>query len=411
MNAPATRWRDRLFHGQAAVQVLWVLAPLLTWAVDFTRNRYNTYRIYRQVFWHQLEGLNLYLPYPGQYGDVNLYGPVFSLIIAPFALLPDVAGGLLWNASMAALLFVAIRRLRLPPERRLLLLLLAGVELANAVWSNQFNPAVAALMLLTFADVEEGRDFRAPLWILAGAFVKIYSAVGLVFLLFSRNRRVFLAGCVTWSLVLLAAPMALSSPGHVLQSYADWFHALVHKDALNVGLQTAQDISLMGLVRRLVGQPLPGGWFYLFGIPLVLAPFARLDQFRHRAFRLLALASLLMFVVLFSSGSENSSYVICATGAGLWLASQEEPFRPRNALLIGALLLAALAPTDLLSVAVRRLSNSYALKALPHAAVWLLLVRDLVTRDFGLASRTPAAQGAALERGGRPAAEPMENAA
>jgi hypothetical protein len=375
------RWKDRVLAGRAGIRLLWLLVPIATWVIDFSRDRHNTYKIYKHVFWHLLERRNLYLPAPEQYGDVNLYGPIFALLIAPFAVLPDVVGGLLWNLAMAGVLFVAVGRLGLALERRLLMLLLCAVELMNANWSNQFNPMVAGLLLLTFAAVEDGREFTAPLWILLGAFVKIYTAAGLVFVLFAKDRRAFLVGCLTWSVVLFLLPMALSSPAYVLQCYQEWFAALVHKDAANV-VSSSQDISVMGLVRRAAGLPIPSGWFYLVAFPLVLSPLVRTGQYVHRQFRLNFLGSLLMFVVLFSSGSESSTYVVCAAGAALWLVQQERPLRPRNQVLIAALLLAGLAPTDLLTVPVRHLTNHYALKALPYAAVWLLLCRDLLTRDF-----------------------------
>lgn len=362
---------------------LWFLAPAALWVMDFARNRHNTYKIFIDVFWNTLGRHGLYLPHPGQYGDLNYYGPTFSLVIAPFALLPVALGGLLWNLAMAGLLYLATGRLGLAKERRVLLLLVCFVELLNAAWSNQFNPAIAAVLLLTFAAVEDGRDFLAPLWILAGAFVKLYSVVGLAFLLFSRSKKAFLTGCVAWSVVLLVAPMALSSPEHVLQAYRDWFLTLAEKNSHNVALYTSQDISIPGVIRRAVGLPLSASWFLPAGAALALAPFLRVGQYQHHTFRVLTLASLLMFIVLFSSGSESSTYVICAAGAGLWLAQQEEPFGPRNALLLAALLLAGLAPTDLLSVPVRHLVNRHALKAVPYAVVWLLLSWDLVTRDFG----------------------------
>jgi hypothetical protein len=263
------------------------------------------------------------------------------------------------------------------------MLALCTLELLNASYSNQFNPAIAALLLLTFAGVEEGRERLAPLGILIGAFVKLYSVVGLVLFFFARDRRSFVAGCVAWTVVLVVLPMAISSPQFVLQSYVDWYRSLVEKNDLNVALHTSQDISIMGLVRRAAGRPIANGWFLMIGIPLVLAPLLRTGQYRHRPFRLLVLASLLMFVVLFSSGSESTTYIICVTGAALWLVDQEEPFRPRNALLMAAMLLAGLAPTDLLSVRVRLVTNAYALKAIPYAVIWLLLCKDLLTRDFG----------------------------
>lgn len=376
-------WQARILAWGPVIRALWVVAPTVTWVVDYGRGRHNNYKIFRHVFWHLWERRNLYLTYPEKYGDANHYGPVFALVIAPYALLPDALGGLLWNLSMAGLLWLALRRLQLPPERLLVVMLACVVDLANANWSNQFNPAIPALVLLTLADVEEGRDFRAPLWALLGAFVKLYGVVGLVALLFARDRRAFLLGCLAWSALLLVLPMALSSPGHVLQSYRDWFHSLVEKNALNVSLGSQQDVSIMGAFRRIGGSAYPTAWFLAAGLPLALGPLLRRGQYRHHEFRLLLVASLLMFTVLFSTGSENATYVLLGVGAGLWLALRPEPFAPRHALLLGILLLAGLAPTDLLSVPVRLFVNRYALRAIPAAVVWLLLCRELLTRDFG----------------------------
>jgi len=403
MGSPPKDGKQRLIAWGGALRGLWLLSPMVTWAVDFSRNRHNNYKIFKYVFWHVLERRNLYLSYPEKYGDSNHYGPLFAVVIAPFALLPDALGGLLWNGFMAGLLYLAIDRMGLAMERKLLVMLVCSVDLVNANWSNQFNPAIAAVLLLTFASVEEGRSFLAPLWILVGAFVKLYSGVGLLLLLFARNRKAFLVGCVTWSAVLFLLPMALSSPEYVVQTYREWFDSLVEKNGLNVALHSAQDVSIMGAARRLTGLPLPSVWFHAVGIPLVLAPFLRVGQYRHREFRILALASLLMFIVLFSSASENATYVILGVGAGLWLAHQEEPFSPRNAFLLFCLLLSGLAPTDLLSRPVRLFVNQHALRAIPAAVVWFLLCRDLLMRDFGLA----AAGAFPLAAGPRPAERDM----
>ena len=388
MTSTKTPRQDRFLVYSPRLGLLWFLVPAALWALAYARNRYTNYKIFKHVFWNLVEGRNLYAPHLEKYGDVNHYGPTFALVIAPFAVLPDALGGRLWCLAMAALLAWAVSRLDLPRERRILLLALCSLELWDSIWSQQFNPAVAALLLLTFQDVEEGRDFRAPLWILIGTFVKLYGIVGLLFIFFARDRKAFVVGAVTWSLLLLVLPMGISSPAFVLRTYHDWYLELVVKHAKNVVLYTSGDLSLMGLVRRAIGQQIPSGWFYLFGIPLVLAPLLRVGQFRHYRFRMLFLASLLMFVVLFSSGSENTTYVVAATGAALWIVEQEHPFRRRNVILIVAMVLVGIAPTDLLTRTVRELTDAYAVIAIPYAVIWALLCRDLLTRDFGLSPPT-----------------------
>lgn len=365
---------------------LWFAPPALLWFIDFSRGRYITYRLYRISFWRLVQQQALYANHPAEKVDQFVYGPLFSALMAPFALLPDVLGGLLWNLAMAGVLYVALARLRLSRERRVQVLLLCSLDLWSATWSNQYNPAVAGLLLLGFADVEEGRDFRAPLWTLIGAFTKIYGGIGLLFFLFSRNKKAFVAGCIAWSALLFVLPMALSSPGYVVSSYLEWPAALAARTAVNVVGFPSQNISIAGFVRRVSGLPLSNTAALVAGALLVLAPLLRVSQWRNPVFRLLTAASILMFLVLFSVGAEASTYIVAAVGAALWLVHQEHPFRGRNLALVVALVVASLAPTDLLTLPVRLVTNHYALKVIPYAIVWFLLSWDLLRRDFTPAS-------------------------
>ena len=44
---------------------------------------FNNFLIFRGVYWHTVNQTSLYTAYPAEYWDVNHYGPVFSLVIAP----------------------------------------------------------------------------------------------------------------------------------------------------------------------------------------------------------------------------------------------------------------------------------------------------------------------------------------
>src|SRR3954471_8786322 len=96
---------------QYGVLALWFGLSILLAFQHVQEDTINNYLIFRNVFWHTLEGQNLYADYISQHGDQNHYGPFFSLVIAPFAALPDSAGVLLWVAANAAFLLFAVRRL------------------------------------------------------------------------------------------------------------------------------------------------------------------------------------------------------------------------------------------------------------------------------------------------------------
>ena len=113
-----------------------------------------------------------------------------------------------------------------------------------------------------------------------------------------------------WSVVLFCAPMAISSPSYVIGQYHEWFTCLVEKNAENLG-SIQQNISLLGLVRRTTGcMNYSDLWLILPGMALFALPYLRFSQYKNLAFRETILASVLLFVILFSTGSEASGYVI-----------------------------------------------------------------------------------------------------
>ena len=98
----------KFFKNKWYIFTIWMLLPFANWKLEFFRDRYNNYKIFRQVYFHFLDKLNLYNYYDKEYFDSNHYGPFFALIIAPFAVLPDIWGSLLWSSFNAAVLFYCI---------------------------------------------------------------------------------------------------------------------------------------------------------------------------------------------------------------------------------------------------------------------------------------------------------------
>jgi hypothetical protein len=239
------------------------------------------------------------------------------------------------------------------------------------------------MIILSFTMVEDERDFYAPFWILLGTFTKVYGVVGIIFFLFSKNKTHFILGCIVWSVVLFALPMALSSPSYIIQTYLDWYHSLILKNSQLI-VSISSDLTIMGLVRKVSGHlELSNFWFFIFGIPLLLLPLIRIKQYSSKQFRVLILASILLFIVLFSTASEHPTYIICIVGVFLWLVMQEKIFSIKNiAITFFVLMLTGLAPTYVFSKELAVFILYYALKALPCIVVWILLLWDLYTKDF-----------------------------
>jgi len=361
---------------------LWLGIAVL--AAVMKMHSHNNFLIFRGVFWHAWQRLSLYAEYPQEHFDVNHYGPLFSLVIAPFAVVPDWLGLLLWCVALALMLYVAVRRSLLTDRQQVFLLWFCAHELLTALYMQQFNVAIAAIILASFFLIEKGREGTAAFLIVLGTLVKLYGIVGLAFFFFSKRKGHFVLWLVVWSAVLFALPMLAWGPEYVVGQYDEWVRCLVEKNDQNL-FATHQNISLLGLVRKLSGCATYADlWIIVPGLLLFGLPYLRFSQYRNMAFRQTLLASVLMFVVLFSTGSESSSYIIALCGVVVWYTCV--PWQ-RNAwdvaLMVFVFVLTSLSPSDLFPAVVRReLVQPYALKALPVVIVWLQLCYEMLTRDY-----------------------------
>lgn len=348
----------------------------------------NNFLIFRNVFWHTLHQQNLYNLYPQEYFDSNHYGPVFSILIAPFALLPIAAGCFLWCMFNAWVLWYAILRLPLTTQQRNGILLISAIEMMTAIHNVQFNPMLTGWMILAYVLTEKKQLAWATFFIAAGFFVKLYGIAGLAFFWFTDQKLKFSGWFLFWLVILFCLPMLFSSPAFVVQSYQDWYDSLVVKHASNIDISVAsgmQDISAPGMIRRLFQLNSLPGWAVLAPAALlVILPLLRISQYPYTYFKLSYLAMLLISVVIFSSSAESPTYVIAVVGIAIWFMIQKDYGSPLNIfLLLLTFVLTILSPTDLVP---RFLKDDfiirYSLKALPGFLVWCILVVQLLKKDF-----------------------------
>src|SRR6202012_341359 len=105
---------------------------------------HNNYFVYKYNFLNVIHQHSLYAPQPQNYFDLNHYGPIFSLIIAPFALMPDGLGVILWVMFNAWILMKAIQLLPVKQDQWIVILLLCAHELMTSAANVQSNPLIAA---------------------------------------------------------------------------------------------------------------------------------------------------------------------------------------------------------------------------------------------------------------------------
>ena len=331
---------------------LWLLLPVI--ATLLKLSKHNNFLIFRYVYWHTIEQLPLYVAYD-EYWDTNHYGPFFSLVIAPFAMLPVRWGLFFWLIVLSLSLYYAIRKLPFPDRKRIFLYWFCAHELLTALFMSQFNIAIAAIIVATFYCIEKEKDIWAACFIMLGTFVKLYGIVGLAFFFFSKHKVKFLLALLGWALVMFVAPMAISSPDYIISQYVGWWDSLSAKNAENI-FSGGQNISLLGMVRKISGcASYSDLWLILGGLIIFGLPYLRIAQYKYKAFRYALLASVLLFVVLFSTGSESSTYIIAFVGVGIWYWSV--PWKRSKwdiALMVFAFILTSFSPSDLFPAYLRK---------------------------------------------------------
>jgi hypothetical protein len=217
-----------------------------------------------------------------------------------------------------------------------------------------------------------------------GTFVKFYGIMGLAFFFFSKHKIKFIGSLILWAVVMFVAPMLLSGPEYILSQYHDWYFSLLEKNNENL-FSLGQNISLLGIVRKVSGCATYSDlWLIIPGFIAFVLPYLRLKQYGNEAFRQTLLASVLMFTVLFSTGSENSTYIIAVVGVAIWYTAA--PWKRSKwdiALMVYVFFFCTMAHSDLVPRFVREeYMKPYGLKALPVVIVWLKLCYEMYVKDY-----------------------------
>ena len=238
---------------------------------------------------------------------------------------------------------------------------------------------------MSYVFMSEKKDFWAAMLIALGTFIKLYGIVGLAFFFFSKNKPKLIFSLALWSLIFFLAPMIISSPDYIVERYIEWFNRLVVKNGTNAVLGSYQDFSVMGVVRRFTNDAtIPNTPFLITGLILFSLPYLRFKSFSNKKFQLLQLASVLIFTVIFSSGSESPTYIIAFIGVAIWFVTQPNPKnRYVVFLLVFAMILTSFSHTDLFPrYIIENYVRKYSLKAIPCIIIWFVIVYEMITQDF-----------------------------
>ncbi|WP_343674730.1 glycosyltransferase family 87 protein [Chitinophaga sp.] len=355
----------------AFIAAIYFVATIILYIQAISTGRYNNFIIFRSSFYHLIHGLPLYKIYPAEYFDYFLYHPSFPVLFAPFALLPKEVGLLGWMLASTAIFLYMIRQLPFADNIKYIIAWFLLIELSNAIQSEQTNPAMAALMVLTVVNLERQQSMRAALFTALCFFIKGYGAItGLAFLFFPR-KGAFIGWGLVWFIAGSSLPLLFISPQLLWQHYADWFHLLTSSTI-------KEDGSLLGMLHGMLG--LHTTTSELFDkIALLLAVAMLLHVLicglvkRVRGFSWMLPAYLLIWIVVFNQSTESPTYIMAVTGVAIGCYAM--PLSPtwRNGLLWFTLVVVSLSPTDLVPKFINQYAIAWHIKALPCTVVLLFL--------------------------------------
>ena len=383
---PLIRRIKTIFSNEKSIIFLWIIlaiASIIQYVI--LKEKHNNYLIFKGVFWHTIEQKSLFSEYPNEYSDTNHYGILFSIIIAPFAILGNKLGCSLWIFANLFFLIWAIRQIPISKAAIVGIMLISAHDFYASIGMQQFNPSLVALLVGAFVFIEKRKEHWATLFIVICFLTKIYVIVGLAFFFFANYKFRFVWSGILWLGLLFCLPMLYSSPEFVLSQYKEWFISLSEKNALNTEINL-QNLSLLGFLQR-TGIYDNNLIIITIGIIIFSLPYLRIQQYQYLNFRLMFLASVCLFICLFSTGTENSTYIIAYVGIGIWYMLSPNNSKWKNFLLVLAIL-GSLSHTDLFKPIKETYIIRYSLRAISPSIIWLSLIYEMCFMDYGKTTNT-----------------------
>jgi hypothetical protein len=333
---------------------------------------YNNYLIFKQSFFHLIEGKDLFILYPAEHWDLYKYSPTFSLLMAPLAILPDVIGLFFWNVLNALVLFFGIKKLQLPARFKEVdaqkihsfILLFVGLELMTSLQNEQSNGLIAGLIILAFVFLEKEKIWLGTLCIALTFYIKIFGIVAFALFLVYPKKGKFMLSSAVWMIVLGLLPAVFVGVDQLQFLYESWGKMLGEDHAASYGY------SVMGWLQSWFGLEVSKNVIVLLGVVLFCLPLVKFKNYLNDELRWRLLVSILIWVVIFNHKAESPTFVIAMSGVGIWYFFSEKT-RMNLALVILAFVFTSLSPTDLFPRFLReQFVIPYVMKAVFCIFIW-----------------------------------------
>lgn len=334
-------------------------------------SKINNFIIFRNSFFHLIDGLTLYGPYNAEQYDLYKYSPTFALLFAPFAILPKYIGVVLWSITNALVLFAAIAKMPIAQHYKTFIWWFTLIELITSIQNVQVNPIIAGLFIFTFNAFEKKQIWLAALLVVLSMYIKVYGVVAACLFLLYPHKINFISWGFFWFIVFFFLPLIVIPFDALLSQYQGWQQTIA-----NDHQSRAVDVSIMRFVMAVLHLEFNNSlrlYIQLTGIVLFCTKYLNIKKYADFTFRYLFLCSAMIWVIVFNHLAESATYVIAIAGVALWYISESEN-KIALALLIITFVLSCLSPTDIFPPSIRKAYIvPYALKALPCFIIWGLL--------------------------------------
>ncbi len=299
----------------------WLALFLVTAAMIMAGSNRSVVSAYRTAAANWFAGQGLY---DGSGVGGFVYFPQAAILFAPFAMIPQAMGEVLWRLVNTGVFALGLRSFAwLGHERSgknfFPMMTLIAIPLAwDCARNGQATLIMAGFMLLAVADIARCRWWRAVLWLSLGVAMKPLAIV-LVLLVIAIDRP------MTWRLLLgmtavALAPFLTQGPAYVLQQYAAFLHNST--TAAHVGVVVQGWTSPFSAV-QLVGVELTEHAQMAIRIAAAFGTLALCFLARQRydanrsAIYVYSLAAL--YLILFSPRTENNTYAMLGPSIAVFL--------------------------------------------------------------------------------------------
>jgi hypothetical protein len=376
----------KLLENNTLATTIWFGLVIVALLGAVNNNEINNFIIFKQSFFHLHHQTNLYTVYPTEYWDHYYYSPSFAILVIPFSYMPAMIGPFVWGLFDAGVLYYAIRKLPIVSKYQNGILLFSANEMMNTASNLQSNGMMAGFIILSFIFLIKQKESKSVLMMLIGFFIKLYGIVGLAFFFFSTHKKKFIGYFIVWSLILLLLPLLATSPEFLVQSYKDWLAALSLKSNFDLTVDMYKnmvDVTIQGLVKRVFYLPnLNKLYFIIPGMILFAMQYLQYKYFNNLVYRLYILCSVLLFIIIFNTGSESPTYIIGVVAICLWYVLQEKT-KWINIIFITSIFFSSFSYSDIFTPWLRNhIMIPYALKVVGCFIVWVTLLVQIFTKQF-----------------------------